>query len=140
MISRAAMLLNEARAEEISVDASPMSPFTHQALGGRPTIMGSWNGGVVLLGRAEPTGNGADIDETLLRQDRREPGPLKGPLLLTRCVGPDVLDFSSVDYARWLQNAETPESDSSRSDSSESDSSRSDSSESDSSQSDSSPH
>ena len=128
MISRAAMLLNESRAEEISVDASPMSPFTHQALGGRPTIMGSWNGGVVLLGRAEPTGNGADIDETLLRQDRREPGPLKGPLLLTRCVGPDVLDFSSVDYARWLQNAETPESDSSRSDSSESDSSQSDSS------------
>ena len=127
------MLLNESLAEEIHVDASPMSPFTHQALGGRPTIMGAWNGGVVLLGRAEPMGNAADIDETLLRLDRREPGPLKGPLLLTRCNGPNVLDFSSVDYARWLQNAEPLESDSSTSDSSESDSSPSDFSESDSS-------
>ena len=131
MISRAAMLLNESQVEEISVDASPMSPFTHQALGGRPTIMGSWNGGVVLLGRAEPADNAVDIDETLLRQDRRESGPLKGPLLLTRCDGPNVLDFSSVDYVRWLQNAEPLESDSSPSDSSESDSSPSDSSESD---------
>lgn len=99
---RAAILLNEEGAEEISVDASPMSPFTHDALGGTPTIMGAWNGGVVLLGRAEPSDDAQDVDEILLRPDRREPGPLQGPLLLTCADGPDVLDFTADDYARWL--------------------------------------
>ena len=102
MLRRAAMLLNESTAEEISVDASPMSPFTHDALGGTPTILGAWNGGVVLLGRAEPTERAASVDESMLRPDRREQGLLKGPLLLTRCDGEDVLDFGRDDYAQWL--------------------------------------
>ncbi|MBC83312.1 MAG: hypothetical protein CL454_00455 [Acidimicrobiaceae bacterium] len=97
-----AILLNEQQAEQISVDASPMSPFTHDALGGTPTIMGAWNGGVVLLGRAQPSDDAADVDEALLRPDRREPGALKGPLLLTCADGEDVLNFTLEDYEQWL--------------------------------------
>ena len=107
----AAILLNERRAEEISVDASPMSPFTHDALGGTPTIMGAWNGGVVLLGRAHPSDGAADVDEALLRPDRREPGALKGPLLLTCADGEDVLNFSREDYERWLAHGSNDGSD-----------------------------
>lgn len=99
------MLLNESNATEIEVDASPMSPFTHEALGGTPTIMGAWNGGVVLLGRAAPLENAQDVPEAFLRSDRRESGPLKGPLLLTRCEGDDVMDFGQEDYRRWLEEA-----------------------------------
>jgi len=98
----AAILLNERRVEQISVDTSPMSPFTHDALGGTPTIMGAWNGGVVLLGRAQPSDDAADVAGALLRPDHREPGVLKGPLLLTCADGEDVLDFSREDYERWL--------------------------------------
>jgi len=101
-----AILLNEHRAEEIFVDASPMSPFTHDALGGTPTIVGAWNGGVVMLGRAQPSDDAVDVDETLLRSDRREPGALKGPLLLTCADGEDVLNFSREDYERWLAVAQ----------------------------------
>ena len=107
MSHAAAILLNEQTAEEISVDTSPMSPFTHDALGGTPTIMGAWNGGVVLLGRAEPCDGARDVDEALLRPDRREPGPLRGPLLLTCADGADVLDFTTEDYERWLRDSST---------------------------------
>ena len=55
--------------------------------------MGAWNGGVVLLGKAAPLENAQDVPEAFLRSDRRESGPLKGPLLLTRCEGDDVMNF-----------------------------------------------
>ena len=102
MSRAAAILLNEqGNVEQISVDTSPRSPFTHDALGGTPTIQGAWNG-VVLLGRAEPSEGARDVDETLLRPDQRESGPLKVPLLLTRADGADILDFTTEDYEEWL--------------------------------------
>ena len=101
-MERFALLLNGTDdISEIRVDGSPMSPFTHDALGGTPTILGSWDE-VVLLGLSDENARGEEVDSALLRPDRREPGVLRGPLLLVRVDGEDVLDFRLVDHAEWL--------------------------------------
>lgn len=100
-MERSALLLNGTEISEIRVDASPMSPFTHDALGGTPTILGSWDD-VVLLGLSDEIARGDFVDSALLRHDRREPGDLGSPLLLVRIDGEDVLDFRLSDHSEWL--------------------------------------
>ena len=100
-MERFALLLNGTDISEIRVDASPMSPFTHDTLGGTPTILGSWDD-VVLLGLSDENARGEEVDSALLRPDRREPGVLESPLLLVRVDGEDVLDFRLSDHAEWL--------------------------------------
>ena len=108
METRKAVRLNgfpngTALVEQIEVDATPMSPFTHEALGGTPTIMGSWSEDhIVLLGLAAEEQRGAEIPSSALRSDCRDPGNLCGPLLLVRIDGEDVLDLDVEGYEAWL--------------------------------------
>lgn len=100
-MERSALLLNGTEIVQITVDASPMSPFTHDALGGTPTILGSWDD-VILLGLSDESARGATVDSSLLRPDRREPGLLCGPLLLVRMDGEEVLNFHLSEHPEWL--------------------------------------
>ncbi len=100
-MERSALLLNGTEISQITVDASPMSPFTHDALGGTPTILGSWDD-VILLGLSDESARGVTVDSALLRSDRREPGLLGSPLLLVRMDGEEVLDFRLSDHPEWL--------------------------------------
>ena len=104
---RKAILLNGNQVTEINVDGSHMSPYSHDALGGTPTILGGWRT-IILLGLAEPAEHAVACDTTLLRDDSREPGDLKGPLLLTRVDGMHVHDFDLAMYHEWLSGRDFP--------------------------------
>lgn len=100
---------------EEQVDASPMSPFARRICGGRPTFLGSWqecdaHPQLVLMGPAEPDDQLPDVPERLLPPEegchgRREPGPLKGPLVFIALVHadndehpPDVVSIDTHSY------------------------------------------
>jgi hypothetical protein len=98
--------------KNISVDAREKSPYTHDSLGGRPTFLGAWepddgSGHIYMMGLAQPDPNSAVVDESWLPQTRREPGPLKGPLLFTKLDDTYTpIDFTVEDLSS-LTSAET---------------------------------
>ena len=71
-----AVLITENGARNICVDAREKSPYTHEALGGTPTFLGSWEECIYLLGRVEPDTSVAPVNEDLRPATHREDGPL----------------------------------------------------------------
>ena len=84
--------------EEVEVDTSDMSPFTYQVLGGDVTILGSWNEcSVIMLGLKHS--DGPIIPETMIPEQNREKGPLRGPLMFTKLDETyQVVHFRKKDY------------------------------------------
>ena len=79
-----AVLITSEGVRDIDVDASEKSPFTHDALGGTPTFLGTWNECIYMLGLAEPNENAAFIDSSLIPRTQRESGPIREPVLICK--------------------------------------------------------
>lgn len=82
---------------EVKFDASPNSTFTHDILGGTPTIVGAWDTTILL---AKSGGMGPPTSPGMVR---RGLPLLPLPLLLVRVDGLHIHDFTMQDYAHWLQ-------------------------------------
>lgn len=89
-----AVLISADGPSNIEVDARDRSPYTHDALGGRPTFVGAWRDSIYLLARSNPEADARLVDERLLPVTRREPGPFHEPLLVTKIDK----DFRPVDF------------------------------------------
>lgn len=95
----AVLVTAEEGAKNIVIDARDKSPYTHDALGGRPTFAGAWDY-VYMMRRAEPDDGAQPIDETLVPPTCREFGPLIGPVLLTKLDDEyRPIDFTVEDLA-----------------------------------------
>ena len=90
------VLVYHDRVEERTVDASPMSAYPHELLGGTPTFVGAW-GAVSMLALANPV-EGTPV----LRPSQIPPGAeatIASPALLTRLNEQYVpVDFTREDY------------------------------------------
>ena len=80
----AVIITADGGAQNILIDASERSPYTHEVLGGTPTFLGAWDGSVYMLGLANPNEGASPIDSGLIPSTGREPGNLLEPILLTR--------------------------------------------------------
>lgn len=94
------VLVYHDKLEEHVVDASPMSAYPHELLGGTPTFVGAWEN-VSMLARADPLPHAP-----VLRCDQIPPGAetnIPSPALLTRLNEAYVpIDFTVNDYHALL--------------------------------------
>ena len=90
--------------EEVEIDDSPMSPYVHTVLGGRPSFRGAWNDcEIVMLGLEQPPENAEPIPRHMLPSYNCE-DTIVGPVVITKLNAEYTpVNFTIDDYHQLLQ-------------------------------------
>ncbi len=99
MHAKIVVLHSDGTVEEQTIDASPMSPYTHEIIKGTPTFVGAWND-VYMLAPKTPRTEKIPTENIPAGADR----DVASPALLTRLNEDfEPVDFTLEDYRNLQQ-------------------------------------
>jgi hypothetical protein len=91
---------------EVEVDDSPMSPYAHTVLGGRPSFCGAWNDCEIVMLKLETPPHDADPIPPHLLPTHNCETDIVGPVLVTKLDEEYTpIHFTVEDYNMLLESS-----------------------------------